>query len=154
MSQYFQSLLFTPGYDRICLRELTGQVEQMVEGTHAREAIRLVDRLLVKDLQVENGLQDAAHLSSADRDRVLAGIFQRTYGDKIASTMNCSACGEPFDLDFSLMALVSHHYGHGQAYPAMPDTEGQWTTPEGLTFRLPTGKDELAVLSMKAEDAA
>ena len=150
MSHYFQSLLYTTGYDRVGLRELTGREEQALDGANVRAALRLVNGLLDRG----NGLPDAEQLASADRDRILAGIYQRTYGDRIASSVDCRNCGEPFDLDFELSALLLHAYAGKSAEKSEVTADGFRESESGLRFRLPTGADEMAVIGLGEEEAA
>jgi hypothetical protein len=50
----------------------------------------------------------AAELVVSDRDRILADIYIRGFGDRISSTIECRRCGQPFDLSFSLRGLIRH----------------------------------------------
>jgi hypothetical protein len=134
-------LRHTPGVDRAWLRPLTGADEQLVEEASTVTALALLDRLLVPAPGGEPA-PAAARLASADRDRVLAWLHGRVYGSRVASTDTCDACGQPFDLDFDLEALVRH----------AEEAEGRVPT-DGATEHLPrvrppTGEDELAVTAL------
>ncbi len=143
MPNYPQSLLFTAGWPQAWLRELTGIEEQSVAGTHVAEAIALIDRLLVPGHRADA----AAHtLVSADRDRLLAAVYQATYGDRIKSTLECAACEAPYDMDFSLAGFVGHTYASTTIPTATRQADGSYVLDSGLHLRLPTGTDELAVM--------
>jgi hypothetical protein len=94
----------------------------------------------------------AAHLTAADRDRLLAAIYRTTYGDRIASTPPCRNCGSLFDLTFALDDLLAavDRVPAGVA-DALPD--GTFRAPGGAHFRLPTGEDELSVAGLQPEGA-
>jgi len=102
----------------------------------------LIDRLMLC------GARSAARLTAFERDRILAGVYWRLYGDRIESTLVCSVCSRPFELVFSLRDMVA------RSTPVMtPAGDGTYSTSEGLHFRLPTGEDELSVLDLPAEEA-
>ncbi len=151
MNAYVQTLRFTPGISQIYLRELSGNEEQWIGGSDLKSAIRLVDQLMVKNHPSIKGMLHAQDLASADRDRVLAGIYQQTFGDQIQGTLTCPNCKEQFDLDFSLSALVEHTFPNPT--PSTLPAES-YQTDSGLQFRVPTGKDELEVLGLPEQDAA
>src|SRR6516162_7280458 len=90
---------FGDGATRLRIRELTGLDEQCVRDVSTATAIALLDRV------VEAGPGTswrAAHLTAADRDRLLAAIYRATYGDWITSTPPCRNCASLFDLTFAL----------------------------------------------------
>ena len=156
MPNYVQSLLFTAGWPQAWLREISGFEEQSVAGTDVMEAISLVDRLLVSGHRKADGRDQlsARALASADRDRILAAIYRATYSDRIKGTLECSACGAPFDMDFSLGGFVDHAYSHDGELRAIQLPDGSYRIAEGLQMRLPTGEDEIATLGMDEAKAA
>ena len=137
------ALQFRPGW--IALRDLRGSDEEGVDGTGTENAVALVDRLLCDIPGASLGCGQAAELSAADRDRVLAAIFRRTFGERIQSTIACGTCGKRFDLDFALADLVRSLGGEA------PDPDGTYRTAGGWRFRLPTGRDELATVGAAPE---
>jgi hypothetical protein len=137
------ALPFRPGW--VALRDLCGSDEDVVDGTGTEHAVALVDRLLCDLPGASLGCGQAADLSSADRDRVLAAIFRRTFGERIQSTISCTACGQRFDLDFALAELVASLPGEA------PAADGTYRTSDGRRFRLPTGRDELATVGTAGE---
>lgn len=163
------------------LRDMTGREERAVSSTNTPDALHLIDALFVdEELAADTPSQSVQHvvnsssprkrasarqtianekpqfsaadLSTSDRDRLLAAIYQRTFGDRIESTLTCAQCGSPFDLDFSLTALTrSMDAEPSVAYQVLED--GSIETSDGLRFRIPTGNDELAVAGLPPEEA-
>lgn len=114
----------------VYLRELRGDDEDFVASTETASAIALVDRLLVAVPGTVHGPGDARRMTAADRDRVLAAVYQRDIASHVRSTPTCDACGKHFDLDVELSAIVR-------------SLEPDRTALAGLGCRLPTGEDEL-----------
>src|SRR6266478_906542 len=83
------------------LREVTGRDEFAVAGTSTADAIELLSSLL-KKTAAEGDAPCAADIVSADRDRLLAAVYARAFGDRVESTLTCARCAQPFDLSFSL----------------------------------------------------
>ncbi len=128
------------------LRELTGADELALMGSSTSDAIALLDRLLEAEPGSSLGPGEALNLCAADRDRLLAAVYARTYGPLVQSSLPCRACGRPFDLEFSLPDLVSELDERSQmATGITADPDGVYRLPDGRAFRLPTGRDELAV---------
>jgi hypothetical protein len=134
------------------LRELTGSDERAVSGIGTADALHLLDAL------VEPGTPDApdrfaaADLPAADRDRLLTAVYERAFGDRIASTLTCAQCGRPFDLHFSLPHLVASL--NRRAAPLRPAADSaRFEVPGGPRFRLPTGADELAAAALPETEA-
>jgi len=133
------------------LRELTGRDEYAVLGTNTANAIELLSALLENESAGETKLK-ATDLVAADRDRLLAAVYKRAYGDRIESTLTCAQCGEPFDLFFSLERLIEtvNKPTPQEEWRALGD--GRFETSDGLSFRLPTGTDELALTGLSAPE--
>jgi hypothetical protein len=125
----------TGGRRRAFLRSLTGADEMAAE----RGGVALLDRLLVPGTgSVRPG--EAARLSVADRDRLLAALHRDLFGDRIEADAPCRDCARPFAVAFSLASLVD-----GQRAPRPdgiegPDEAGLYRRG-GITFRLPTSED-------------
>lgn len=133
------------------LRAITGRDENQIAEADTSGtligALTLIDRLLVgrDGALIQPG--EAARLTSAARDRLLCAIYQQIYGETILSSPACSACGEKFDLSFSLKDVLAQ-------FPVMPvPPDGVYALPDGTAFRLPTGQDELAALGLSAAAA-
>jgi hypothetical protein len=146
------TLRFAPNAPRIRLRELTGADERAVSGTATEDALRLLDALLIA-MPGEATPPRAEDLVASDRDRLLVAIYRRAFGDRIENTLNCAHCRSPFDIDFSLGSLAATlEEGPGSTRARLVN-ESHFETPEGLRFRLPTGRDELALAALPAPEA-
>jgi hypothetical protein len=145
-------LQFTPDYRWAVLRELNGTDEAVVSNTRIRGAIALIDCLLVNSPE---GLApgQAARLTAPDRDRVLASIYQGTFGSVIESTVRCRHCHTSFDVRFALPDLIQQLSPSStiEAVEALPN--GVFQLSDGCQFRLPTGEDECAVLGLSPDQA-
>jgi hypothetical protein len=128
----------TAGVPGLRLRELDGHLELSAADGTTPEVLEWLDRLL------EGATVTSDQLAIADRDRVLAAIYRREFGDRIESTIRCAACGEPFEFGFSLEALTKH-LGEPEA-----TADGYYRLADGTRFRPPTGADELAVSGLPA----
>jgi len=146
-------LNFLPDSTWASLRELCGHDEQSIAGTGTVGVICLLDRLLVATSGTDMGPGKARVLTAADRDRLLAAIYIRTYGSRIAGSVHCNNCDAPFDIDFSLEELLSHTYEGTNPINVEKEHDGALKLPDGRRFRLPTGEDECAVLGMSPEEA-
>ncbi|HEY6805628.1 MAG TPA: hypothetical protein VI306_18765 [Pyrinomonadaceae bacterium] len=125
------------------MRELTGRDEFEVLGTNTANAIRLLSSLL----EDRDGL-DAADLVASDRDRLLAAVYRRAFGDRIESTITCARCSQPFDLDFSLRQLIKTVDDRSDADDWTFLGDGRFESSTGASFRLPTGRDELELSAL------
>ena len=127
-------------------RPLTGRDERSVTDVGLLDALALIDRLNGghPGAMVKPGA--AATLTAAARDRALAGLYAQNYGDAIASSPLCAACGVRYDLFFSLADMLNAH-------PVELSADDIYRTQDGARFRLPTGEDELAVFTMGPEAA-
>ena len=142
------------GRDWAIFRELTGIEEQSISSTTTADAIQLLQELLVESHPSSLKRQELPMLSAWDRDRMLATVYMRIYGQRIESTVSCEHCHEKFDLDFSLPDLLESlnpektHMAEVQA-----GQDGTYSLSDGLQFRLPTGEDEIAVMGLAQEEA-
>lgn len=136
----------------ISLREMNGHDECMVYDTGSPCALKLLNNIMVPlfDGNTEKKIK-AEKITIADRDRLLAEIYKYTFGNRIESSLNCSNCGEKYDVDFLLDDLVK--YSAGENENIKTDDEGFFCSDDGLRFRLPDGEDEMAVLYVGAENA-
>ncbi|MCB0561872.1 MAG: hypothetical protein H6573_19250 [Lewinellaceae bacterium] len=153
MSSYAVPVNYSPGLNQVILRDLRGHQEQAVEGTGTLDALLLLDGLL---LRMQDGKLPCKppELATADRDRLLAAIYKRTYLDKIESAITCEACQSAFDLDFSLDALLTQLQPDKTLEGIARLDDGTFRLAGGVHFRLPTGEDELAVLGLSPDEAA
>lgn len=145
-------LRFAPGQPRIHLRELTGAEERAVTGTSTDDALRLLDALTIAP-SGEPPPPLADDLVASDRDRLLVAVYQHAFGDRIENTLTCARCAKPFDIHFSLGGLAASLESHPGSSRARPLGENRFETPDGLRFRLPTGRDERAIAALPATEA-
>ncbi|MBZ4420166.1 hypothetical protein K8638_27225 [Myxococcus sp. RHST-1-4] len=141
------------GLRRAWLRELCGLDEESLEGGGTPEALRLLDRLLVDGPGASVRPGESGTLPVSERDRLLAAVYRATFGPRIEGTLRCAACAASFDLDFDLDTLVAQTLDAPEA-PGIEACEGLYSLPDGRRFRLPTGDDECAVLTLPPEEAA
>lgn len=144
---------FHPQVNWVGVRELCGRDEQAVAGTGTISAVQLIDSVLVA---VPDRVQppSAIKMVAADRDKVLAALYARAYGPIIETTVRCTRCGLPFDLDFSLKELQASLTVDGRGQGAARQEDGTFLLPSGHRFRLPTGEDELTVIGLSSADGA
>jgi hypothetical protein len=133
------------------LRPLCGHDEEAITESDTRAAVTLLDRLLADVPGTGCPPGSAAALTASDRDRLLAAVYAETYGDRVAGTPACAACGQTFDLSFSLGALLAHADADDQ--DRQPVEDGAFQTASGVRFRLPVGADEIAVAALPPDAA-
>lgn len=151
MSLHRLKLRFTGGF--ATLRELRGHDEHALGGTDSLAAIRLLDRLLVDEPGAAVRPGQAAALTVADRDALLAAVYRITFGPIIQSTARCEACGCLFDLDFRIDELSQEVARGAGSSGAVRAEDGSFLLPDGRRFRLPTGEDELAIVGLSPAQA-
>ena len=134
------------------LRELTGRDEYSVLGVSTANAIDLLAGLIDTRAQAEEQRIDAVDLVAADRDRLLAAIYKKAFGDRIESTLTCNKCAEPFDIEFSLASVISSINETSETNECVRLDDGRFKAANGLSFRLPTGRDEVAAMGMTAKE--
>jgi hypothetical protein len=130
------------------LREPTGADEQSVGERSTLDAVRLLDRLLVRHPLAAVAPGAAASLSVVERDLLLAEVYALGWGPAIAGAVTCAACSSPFDLDFALADVAEHVRA-----ATVEAVDGVFDTPGGARFRLPTAADEAALLGLPEADA-
>ena len=142
------------GPEWVVLREITGVEEQSITSTSTLDAINLLESLLVSNYDSSLQQGEVYNLTSWDREQMLAAVYIRTYGAKIESTIKCRQCGEDFDMDFDLEDLLNF------LNPVERETsgikrldDGTFQLAEDISFRLPTGVDECAVIGFEPEKA-
>jgi len=118
------------------VRELCGADEMAVDGTGTRSALALLARVVT----LCDG-RSPERLAASDRDRLLACMHRRAWGDRIGSTLTCRACDARFDLTFSLRALQAHLDPATQR-PAHPLADRELAGTPRIV--VPCGADELA----------
>ncbi|NCA84380.1 MAG: hypothetical protein EOM83_02270 [Clostridia bacterium] len=145
--QLFIPLQLTPGAEGVYLRSLCGADELALENTGIINLIHLLESLM--SIGTSDNKINAAQIVTADRDRLMAMLYISLYGSKVESTLNCRSCNQKFDLDFSLDELLKHY----QPPPVPVFDNGTYEIESGISFRLPTGEDELQISGYTTEDA-
>ena len=141
------------GTSRVSPRELNGFDEQSVRGVDTAAAIGLLDRLLAGPPGSAAEDLKAIRLTASQRDRLLAAVYERTFGPRIESTVRCTNCREAVDVTFPLEDLLVAFSGAASSPTADALPDGTFRLPNGLRFRLPTGEDETAVAGLSPEEA-
>src|SRR5262245_23409713 len=120
----------------VTLSEPTGHDDLAVDGVDTRAAVALLSRLL------QGSAVDAARLAASDRDALFAALHRQCWGDRIVSTLICTACARPFDLSFELSAVQRSLASEHDRWPR--DAEGRFTDRDGGSIAVPNAADELA----------
>lgn len=144
----FIPLQLTPGVEGVYLRSLCGADEMSVENAGTQNLINFLESLIQPGTTGNNKVH-AAKIVTADRDRLLALLYISLYGSKVESTVSCKECGQKFDLDFSLNDLLKH-YGPSSAHFS---DNGKYELEAGISFRLPTGEDEVVINGFSGAEA-
>jgi hypothetical protein len=137
---------FTAGHDDIVVRELTGRDEELVTSADSVSAIRLVSAV-ARD--TSGGAVDAGRLATADRHRILATIYQLTFGNRVESTVVCFECKERFDIVFEIpefLASANEDVSRPSVDNESIDRDNGYDLGHRLHVRAPTGDDELSVV--------
>ena len=136
------------------LRELSG-LDELGSARGPVAATELLERLIV---EAPGRALERAELWSVplgERDKMIAALHARHFGDRIESRVSCKGCGKAFGVDFSLDALIASLSGGGATErPAGPDAGGVYSFADGRRFRLPSAEDERAVRALPASEAA
>jgi hypothetical protein len=135
------------------LRELTGRDEYAVSGASTASAIDLLASLLDRPQAGETDPVHAVDLIAADRDRLLAVVCERAFGDRVESTLTCARCSQPFNLHFSLRKLIESVDERSVAGEWKALGNGRFEGIDGVRFRLPTGNEELVAARLSTAEA-
>ncbi|MEE8523594.1 MAG: hypothetical protein V3T72_06650 [Thermoanaerobaculia bacterium] len=138
-----------PGGRWACLRGLCGHDEAAVDGTSDLAAAALLERLLVEAPGTTVSPATVWELTVCDRDRLLAAVYRRHFGDRIEGDLTCRGCGERFEATFSLAELLASleadagrsETGNGHRVTG-PDEDGVYRLADAGRFRLPTLGDQ------------
>lgn len=137
----------------VTLTELTGREEAAVTGTDTANAVALLDAV-VDWRGSERG--PAAELAAGDRDRLLAAVYTRHYGDRVQRTAACAGCGASYDFELSVGDLAVEMLRPRRAVRWLawdPRAPGGAFEEAERTVRLPTGRDEIAAARLDGEEA-
>jgi len=135
----------TPGAEGVYLRNLNGADELALENGSTKSLVALLEALK-QGAYPDNDLR-AAQIVTADRDRLLAMLYISLYGPRVESTISCQVCGQKFDLDFSLEELLKHLHPLSE----VPE-DGTYSIEPGISFRLPTGEDEILIAAAARDE--
>jgi hypothetical protein len=156
----FVPLYLTPRCTGIYLHPVRGIDEISIEKTDTATALQLLDSMIDKNNSsaihnsgintsvVNSSAISASSIVTADRDRVLAMVYNQLYGPKIESTVSCKHCKEKFDVDFSLTTLLAQLHPETKPVPE----NGVYEMAGGIAYRLPTGEDEMIAMSAIGKD--
>jgi hypothetical protein len=84
----------------------------------------------------------------ADRDYLILQLRRLTLGENIQAVIPCAACNNKMDVSFRVSDVPI------EARPQAASSYTLQLSDRHVSFRLPTGGDQEAVLRIKAEDAA
>lgn len=139
---------------KVYLRELSGY-DELCDCS----AAELIDRLLLERPGAAARPGEAARLTLAEADRVLAAVYRSLYGDEVECYVSCDSCGSPYSMSFTLTdmwgALTETTPEDERLLAGLegPDEAGAYRLG-GLRFRLPTGEDLAEVAGLGAEAMA
>jgi hypothetical protein len=136
----------------VFVHEPKGRDELSIVAASAFDAVRLVGACMDSRPGARLGPGQAAQMTVADRDRVLAALHTIMFGARIAGDASCRSCNEKFNFDFDLGELVAQASPDPSAAEAVG--EGWYSGPGNLCFRLPTGEDEAQAAGLDAARAA
>jgi hypothetical protein len=128
-------------------------VEQGVEREDPRGFGALLEALLVESEGTTVNSNRALDLAVADHDRIAAAIYLRMYGDRIEGRMRCRQCGKAFDVSFRLTVPEAPPGRVQSELVEGPDENGAFVLRNGVRFRLPTARDQLATRQFAPDDA-
>jgi hypothetical protein len=135
------------------LRSLTGADEMVLDPADPGAGNVLLSRLLMAAPGATVEPEHLPALTIADRDRLLAAVYRKEFGDEIDGVVPCRYCGDKFEFNFSLSTLIAHLSEDGGVGADRPDTEGFYTAGERFRFRPPTVRDLDEVAGLPAEKA-
>jgi hypothetical protein len=144
------------------LRELTGRDELTAQVSDpVATAVWCAELLRSMLLRIPGGLTrgDVWHLSLSARDELLAAVYESCFGSRVECRMHCAGCEEVIALEITLAdvrAEVARMVASREAVTARPTAvdETSFVTASGVTFRLPTVEDQLALSAGTAAAAA
>jgi len=138
------------------LRELRGRDELDLADLDPASLSEMLSGLLVDVPGAAFGPGRLDTASVGDRDLLVAALYARCFGDAVESQLRCTACGDVFEVRFSLAEEIATATRAAadvaQREPAAgPDGEGFYRLPSGVAFRVPTVADERELRAVPAE---
>jgi hypothetical protein len=134
----------------IILRQPTGAEDMLLMESGADDS-RLAIALIVRMAEASDGHSIRwEDLPICDLDAVMLRIRQLIFGDLVRADIACTApgCGKRIDIAFSVNQYLEHHWPR-RARNAERATDDGWIRlrSDAISFRLPTGADQLAISS-------
>jgi len=137
------------------LREPCARDELTSSGAGPTALTAWLAGLLEAQQETELSKEYVWSLSLADRDRLAAATHALCFGDRVASTVVCATCSQPFELGFSLADLLQALEPEPATHLASgPDGRGVYGLADGREFRLPSAADERALAGLASDAAA
>lgn len=122
------------GSARFLLDRLDGNAELLAEPGDPLAPASLLARLL---RDPAGGVPDMANLLVTWRDRLLAALFTREFGNLVQSRGECGECEADYEFGFSLSDIVQRQDAAAQESGLEPDVEGRWKIANGSKLRPP-----------------
>lgn len=135
------------------LRPLCGHDEAGIDARYPFSATELLDQLLVEVPGTAVGPGKAWEMSITDRDRALAALYQKYYGNRVEAVIRCTACSENFEVSFSVDDMLKQLDTVIPAQVEGPDREGLFVLNGGTRLRLPTSTDVRFAITKCPESA-
>ncbi len=158
------------------VREINGYDEQWIKNGDTLSAIELVDRLLLDGNSFDTLLAgsettaikpgQAIDLPTAERDRLLTTIYVDNFGDIISGERYCQRCEKRYEVEFKLSDLITNlDASAANARRELLDQQHlvsdehsnllrqHFLLKNEQHFRLPTGREELAIADRDEQEA-
>lgn len=116
------------------LRGLDGRTELIAEPGDPGAPKRLLEHLLVEPSGAPIRIET---LLETWRDRVLAALFEREFGDEIDARATCAMCALGFAFSFTLAPILAAQAKGAAATGLVPDEHGWWKLENGARLRPP-----------------
>jgi hypothetical protein len=121
---------------------------------NAIRTTRLLDSCVLRLDDEEPPRDMARRMLVGDRDYLILQLRRLTLGDRVLAVIDCPACGSKMDINFDAAAIpIDNGAPDAAAYeielPARTERPNR-----AVSFRLPSGGDQEAVLGLDVETAA
>src|SRR5437763_413124 len=87
------------------LRPLNGHDELLLDTGAIGASTWLLQRLLNDPSGIETSTVSVGMLDMGNRDRLLAGVYNACFGERIDAVVRCVDCGADYELGFTLREL-------------------------------------------------
>ena len=116
------------GSARYLVDRLDGNAELLAEPGDPQAARKLLAHVL---RDAEGAAADCDELLATWRDRLLASVFEREFGDRVESRSNCGECGESFEFGFDLSGIMAQQDEAARGSGLVLDGSGEWPVGDG-----------------------